>query len=130
MIFRPQRYRTLIGFLAGLFFSLLIAGIVYFYYLNNAYKVAEQEKVLIGKMAVEEYKKNNPTNLVYRIVKDKKSGEVLLDKDITPAELSTSLFPGDAITDPSLAVGKVIRCSVKANTVLTESLYMKRRIIR
>ncbi|NLL68368.1 MAG: hypothetical protein GX236_11875 [Clostridiaceae bacterium] len=122
MIFRPQRYRTLIGFLAGLFFSLLIAGIVYFYYLNNAYKVAEQEKVLIGKMAVEEYKKNNPTNLVYRIVKDKKSGEVLLDKDITPAELSTSLFPGDAITDPSLAVGKVIRCSVKANTVLTESL--------
>lgn len=122
MILRPQRYRTLMGFLAGLLLSLLIVGVIYFYYLNNKHKTSEQEKLQIGQLAVEEYKKNNPTGLVYTVISDKKSGEVLQDNDIVPAEISTGLIPADAVTDPSLAVGKVIRCSILSNTVITESL--------
>lgn len=122
MIFRPQRYRILIGFLAGIILSLFIAGTVYFNYLNKIKKLTEQEKVQIGQLAVEEYKKNNPTNLVYTVVTNKKSGEVLIDKDISPEEINANLLPADAITDPSLAVGKVIRCSIMSNTVLTNSL--------
>ncbi len=122
MILRPQRYRTLMGFLAGLLLSLLIVGVIYFYYLNNKHKTSEQEKLQIGQLAVEEYKKNNPTGLVYTVISDKKSGEVLQDNDIVPAEISTGLIPADSITDPSLAVGKVIRCNILSNTVITESL--------
>ncbi len=122
MILRPQRYRTLMGFLAGLFISLLIAGAGFFYYLNNTHNTSEQEKLQIGQLAVEEYKKNNPTGLVYTVIANKRSGEVLLDKDIAPAEISTHFIPADAVTEPSLAVGKVIRCSISSNTVITDSL--------
>ena len=103
MILRPQRYRTLLGFLAGLFLSLIIAGAGYFYYQNNTYMMTEQEQMQIRQLAVNEYKQNNPTSLVYRIVAGKKSGEVLLDKDIAPAEISSDLVPADAVTDPSVA---------------------------
>lgn len=122
MILRPQRYRTLLGFLAGLFLSLIIAGAGYFYYQNNTYMMTEQEQMQIRQLAVNEYKQNNPTSLVYRIVAGKKSGEVLLDKDIAPAEISSDLVPADAVTDPSLAIGKVIRCSILSNTIITDSL--------
>lgn len=122
MILRPQRYRTLLGFLAGLSLTLIIVGTGYFYYRNNSYKMTEQEKLQIRQLAVEEYKQNNPTSLIYTVVAGKKSGEVLLDKDIAPAEISADLIPADAITDPSTAVGKVIRCSISSNTVITESL--------
>ena len=122
MILRPQRYRTLLGFLAGLFLSLIIAGAGYFYSQNNTYMMTEQEQMQIRQLAVNEYKQNNPTSLVYRIVAGKKSGEVLLDKDIAPAEISSDLVPADAVTDPSLAIGKVIRCSILSNTIITDSL--------
>jgi hypothetical protein len=122
VILRPQRYRTLLGFLAGLFLSLIIAGAGYFYYQNNTYMMTEQEQMQIRQLAVNEYKQNNPTSLVYRIVAGKKSGEVLLDKDIAPAEISSDLVPADAVTDPSLAIGKVIRCSILSNTIITDSL--------
>jgi len=122
VILRPQRYRILLGFLAGLSLSLVILAAGYFYYRNNTYQVTEQEKLQIRQMAVEEYKQNNPTSLVYKITTDKKSGDILQDKDIAPAEISASLKPADAVTDPSLAIGKVIRCDILSNTVITESL--------
>lgn len=122
MIIRPQRYRTLLGFLAGLSLTLIIAGAGYFYYRNNTYKMTEEEKSQIRQSAVEEYKQNNPTSLVYIVVSGKKSGEVLLDNDIAPAEISAGIVPADAVTEPSLAVGKVIRCSISPNTVITDSL--------
>lgn len=126
MILRPQRYRTLLGFLAGLSLTLIIVGVGYFYYRNNTHKLTEQEKSLIRQLAVEEYKQNNPKSLVYKVVTGKRSGEVLLDEDIAPAEISADLMPADAVTDPSLAVGKVIRCSILPNTVITGSfLYGK-----
>ena len=122
MILRPQRYRILLGFLAGLSFSLIILAACYFYYRNNTYQITEQEKLQIRQMAVEEYRQNNPTSLVYKITTDKKSGEIIQDKDIAPAEISVSLKPADAVTDPSIAVGKVLRCDILSNTVITESL--------
>jgi len=122
VILRPQRYRILLGFLAGLSFSLIILAACYFYYRNNTYQITEQEKLQIRQMAVEEYRQNNPTSLVYKITTDKKSGEIIQDKDIAPAEISVSLKPADAVTDPSIAVGKVLRCDILSNTVITESL--------
>ena len=80
MILRPQRYRILLGFLAGLSLSVIIIGASYLYYRNNTYQLAEQEKLEIRRMAVEEYIQNNPTSLVYTVATDKKSGEVLLIK--------------------------------------------------
>jgi len=122
VISRPQRYRILLGFIAGLSLSLIILAVCYFYYQKNTYQMTEQEKFQIMQMAVEEYRKNNPTSLVYKITTDKKSGDILQDKDIAPAEISADLKPEDAVTDPSLAVGKVIRCNILSNTVLTDSL--------
>lgn len=122
MILRPQRYRTLLGFLAGLSLTLIIVGAGYFYYRNNRYKMTEEEKLQIRQLAIEEYKQNNPTSLVYTVVTGKKSGEVLLDTDIAAAEINAALIPDDAVTDPSLAVGKVIRCSISTNTVITDSI--------
>lgn len=127
MILRPQRYRTLLGFLAGLSLTLIIVGAGYFYYRDNTYKMAEQEKMQIRQLAVEEYKENHPTHLVYKVLADKKSGEVLLDKDIAPAEISSALVPADAVTDPSSVIGKVIRCSILSNTVITDSLLYGRQ---
>lgn len=122
MILRPQRYRILLGFLAGLSFSLVILAAGYLYYRNNTYQMTEQEKQQIRQTAVEEYRQNNPTSLVYKITTDKKSGDILQDKDIAPAEINADLKPADAVSDPSLAVGKVIRCDIMSNTVITESL--------
>jgi hypothetical protein len=127
VILRPQRYRILLGFLAGLSLSVIIIGASYLYYRNNTYQLAEQEKLEIRRMAVEEYIQNNPTSLVYTVTTDKKSGEVLLDKDIAPAEINAGIIPADAVTDPSLAVGKVIRCSIMSNTIITESLMYEKQ---
>ena len=71
MILRPQRYRILLGFLAGLSLSVIIIGASYLYYRNNTYQLAEQEKLEIRRMAVEEYIQNNPTSLVYTVTTDK-----------------------------------------------------------
>ena len=93
MILRPQRYRTLLGFLAGLFLSLIIAGAGYFYYQNNTYMMTEQEQMQIRQLAVNEYKQNNPTSLVYRIVAGKKSGEFCSIKILHQPEISSDLVP-------------------------------------
>lgn len=127
LIHRPQRYRTLMGFLLGLILCTIVFGVIYFYYLNNSHEISEQEKTHIRDTAIEEFKNNHPTKLVYALIADKKSGEVLSDQDITPAEINADLVPPDAVIDPSLAVGKVIRCDIRLNTIITASLYYEEK---
>ena len=122
MILRPQRYRTLMGFLLGLSLSLIVLGIGYAYYHSTVTSLGEKEKLDIQKQAVEEYIQNNPTSLVYVVAKEKKAGEVLTDSDLIPAEISQAIIPSDAVTDIAMAAGKVIRCDVTANTAITRSL--------
>ncbi len=119
---RPQRYRTLMGFIMGLCLSLIILGLVYIFFGSSAYKLSSKERAAIETMAVEAYTQKNPTGLVYVATTSLKSGEVLKDSDLMPAEISKFILPSDAISDPALAVGKIIRCDVTTYTAVTLSL--------
>lgn len=122
MILRPQRYRTLLGFLLGMFISLIILGIAFFYYQSNVNKITEQKILDIKNSAIEEYFKSHPTSLIYIAASEKKAGEVLTDQDLIPAEISSDILPADAITDPSSVLGKVTRCNISKNTAITKSV--------
>lgn len=122
MILRPQRYRTLMGFLAGLLISLILLAVGYAYYRTKVYKVTEAEKNTIAAKAVDDYIQKNPTKLVYLFSAPKKSGDVLSDSDIMPSEISANAFPDDAVTDPAQVVGKVLRCNISPRTIVTGSL--------
>lgn len=122
MVFRPQRYRTLAGFILGVIISAIATGIGLYFYHKNIDSFNEQKIREIRESAVEEYIQSHPVKLIYVAVNDKKAGEVLTDKDLMPAEISYDYFPADAITEPSLAIGKVIRCDISKNTAITSSL--------
>jgi len=122
MVFRPQRYRTLAGFLLGVIISAIAAGTGLYFYQKNIDTFNEQRIQEIRKNAVDEYIQNHPVKLIYVAASDKKAGEVLTDKDLMPAEISQNYFPADAVTDPSVAVGNVIKCDISKNTAITTSL--------
>ncbi len=122
MILRPQRYRTLLGFLLGMFISIIILGVAFFYYQSNINKITEQKMLEIKNSAIEEYIENNPTSLIYIATSEKKAGEVLTDQDLIPAEISADILPTDAITNPSSVVGKVTRCNISKNMPITMSM--------
>lgn len=123
MIHRPQRYRVLMGFLLGLIISMIAFGTAYFYYLNHSRKISEQEKESIREAAIKNYEESHPKKLTYILNQDKVAGEVLTDADITATEINAGVVPVDAITEPSLAIGKVMRGDMKKNTIITKSLY-------
>jgi len=122
MIFRPQRYRTFLGFLLGVIISVIALGTAFFFFQSNINEINQQKIQEIKEIAVEEYVQSHPVKLIYIATSDKKAGEVLTDQDLIPAEISQDLFPADAITEPSSVMGKVIRCDISKNTALTCSL--------
>lgn len=122
MVFRPQRYRTMLGFLLGMLLTIIVSGIAFFYYQGNINEINEQKVLEIKNIAVEEYIQSHPTRLIYIAVSDKNAGEVLTDQDLIPAEIGEDILPADAITEPSSVVGKVIRCNISKNTAITSSL--------
>lgn len=127
MIHRPQRYRILLGFILGLIISMTIFGVAYFYYLNHEQDILEQEKMAIENEAVERYLQEHPTQIVYALSQDKKSGDVLSDADIQAIEINAELVPVDAVIEPSFAMDKIMRSDMKQNTILTASLYYEEK---
>lgn len=122
MIFRPQRYRTLTGFLLGVLISVIISGAAFFSYQKNISNLNELSIQEIKMTALEEYLESHPVKLIYVTASDKKAGDVLTDQDLIPAEISQDILPSDAITEPLTVIGKVIRCDISKNTAITSSL--------
>lgn len=122
MIIRPQRYRTLIGFLLGVIISVIASGTAFFFYQRNINEINKKKIQEIKEIAVEEYLQNHPVKLIYILTSDKKAGEVLTDQDLMPAEISEDIFPADAIIEPSSVTGKIVRCDISKNTALTSSM--------
>lgn len=122
MILRPQRFRTLKGFILGLCVSLILLGLGYAYFQSTAHQMTVSEQSAIEQEAVDAYIKEHPTSLIYVAARELKSGNVLSDSDLMPAETSKEALPTDAVTDLSQAMGKVIRCDVVTSTAITQSL--------
>ena len=122
MIMRPSRYRTMFGVVLGFFIAMIISVLGYVYYRNNQTQITVSEVSDIKQKAIDEYLGAHPTGIIYVAAKELKSGHVLSDGDLLPAEISSAVMPIDAVTNPTQAVGKVIRCDVTASTAITNSL--------
>lgn len=118
MILRTKRYRTILGFVGGFILSsALLGGALYYYIVSQSGNIEK-----IRDEAIEEYLAENPTSVLYVFAADKKAGDVITDSDLTLSEIKSEYLPADAVTDISDAIGKVLRCDVKANTSVTMSL--------
>ncbi len=121
-MFRPQRYRTLLGFLLGLSLSLIVIGLTYVYFRSTGLNFSSDNRAELEMKAVEAYLQDHPTDLVYVAAGPLKAGGVITDRDLIPAEINRAILPPDAVNDPTLAIGKVIRCDVTTHTAVTLSL--------
>lgn len=118
MILRTKRHRTIMGFVAGFILSsALLGAAMYYYIISQSGKIQD-----IKNEAISEYLENNPTSVIYVFATDKKAGDVLSDSDLTISEIKSQYLPTDAVTEITDAIGKVVRCDVKANTAVTMSL--------
>lgn len=122
MILRPQRYRTLKGFILGVLLCVVLLAVAYVLLGSGIAWVTLSEKSDIEAKAIESYLQANPTGIVYIASRSLKSGTVLSDSDLVPAEINRIYIPEDAIMDLGQAVGKVIRCDVTTSTAVTHSL--------
>ncbi|NMA67147.1 MAG: hypothetical protein GX957_13100 [Clostridiaceae bacterium] len=122
MILRSKRHRIILGFTFGFLLCLILSGVAFYWYFAVEGDLSQKKLVEVRQQAVDEYIENNPTGLIYILTSDKRSGEVLQDTDFAAAEISVDYLPSDAILDINDAIGKVIRCDVKANTCITSSL--------
>jgi len=122
VIFRPQRYRTIKGFVMGLSLSLILLVAGYFWHLNRVKDISETEIAEIKNKAIEDYIQKNPKESFYVFASTKMAGEVITETDLSEAEISPDFLPSDAVTKYEDALGKVLRCDVTANTAVTLSL--------
>ncbi len=122
MILRPQRYRTLKGFILGILLCVALLGLGYAFLGSRITGVSQTEKSDIEAKAIETYLQAHPTGVVYVASKPLKSGTVLADSDLAPAEIQRIYIPDDAVVDLGQAIGKVIRCDVTTSTAVTHSL--------
>jgi len=122
MILRSKRYRIIMGFTFGFLLCLVLSGLFFYWYFANEGMLAREKLEAVRREAVNEYIENNPTGLIYILASDKRAGEVLKDTDLVPAEIGIDYIPADAVTDIGQALGKVVRCDVRANTCVTSSL--------
>ena len=72
MIFRPQRYRTFLGFLLGVIISVIALGTAFFFFQSNINEINQQKIQEIKEIAVEEYVQSHPVKLIYIATSDKK----------------------------------------------------------
>jgi len=110
------------GFTFGFLLCLVLSGLFFYWYFANEGMLAREKLEAVRREAVNEYIENNPTGLIYILASDKRAGEVLKDTDLVPAEIGIDYIPADAVTDIGQALGKVVRCDVRANTCVTSSL--------
>lgn len=123
MFVRPRRFRMILAFLLGLGISvaLLVAG--YFYYMSNLDRLESELKARAMEEARQAFNEEYPMSLVYVFKNDKKAGEIIGDTDLEPAEINEWAIPTDAVLRPEEAAGKVMRCDITRNTVVTRSLF-------
>jgi hypothetical protein len=122
MILRPQRYRTLKGFILGILLCVVLLGAAIVLFGSERTWITLSEKSEIEAKAIEAYLEANPTGIVYVASKALKSGTVISDSDLMPAEIRSIYIPEDAVVDLGQAIGKVLRCDVTTSTAVTHSL--------
>jgi len=70
------------------------------------------------------------TQKVVKTVYPLKKGTVLTNKDIYLADTDIRQLPRNAITDPKVVIGKVLKRSVRADMVLTDTLLTDKPLVK
>jgi len=120
---KPRRFRIILAFLLGLGISVALLTAGYLYYRSNLGRLESEIKARAMEEARQAFNEEYPMSLVYVFGTDKKAGETIEDTDLVPAEINAEVIPGDAVLLVEEAAGKVMRCDISKNTVVTRSLF-------
>lgn len=123
MFIRPRRYRMIMAFLLGLAVSVALLTGGYFYYRSNIAGIEAEMKTQIRAVIQAEFDESHPMEVVYVFANDRQAGDTISDMDLAPAEVSSDTVPADAVTSPDQALGKVMRCGITKNTIVSGSMF-------
>jgi len=123
LFIKPRRFRTILAFMLGLGISAVLLTGGYFFYRSNLAELESEMKARAMEEARQAFNEEYPMTLVYVFRQDKKAGETIADTDLEPAEVNDRAVPADAVTSIEEAVGRVMRCDITGNTVVTKSLF-------